>query len=170
MEEAIQNHDFSSFAQLTCADSNQFHAVCLDTSPPIFYMNDTSHRLVLMYVCLFIRLFIFIITLVDYWFANLFQNYQLCWKMESFRGITSGLFIFCNVIWEVLWILSFKTYFCSVYFECFRQRKFLYILSLKVASYGFLILSQFVFNNEFVPLWLILSHPIRREDSKLMLN
>lgn len=66
MEEAIQNHDFSSFAQLTCADSNQFHAVCLDTSPPIFYMNDTSHRLVLMYVCLFIRLFIFIITLVDY--------------------------------------------------------------------------------------------------------
>lgn len=46
MEEAIQNHDFSSFAQLTCADSNQFHAVCLDTSPPIFYMNDTSHRII----------------------------------------------------------------------------------------------------------------------------
>ncbi|KAH7547752.1 hypothetical protein JRO89_XS14G0010500 [Xanthoceras sorbifolium] len=44
MEEAIKNRDFSSFAQLTCADSNQFHAVCLDTSPPIFYMNDTSHR------------------------------------------------------------------------------------------------------------------------------
>lgn len=44
MEEAIRNRDFTSFAQLTCADSNQFHAVCLDTSPPIFYMNDTSHR------------------------------------------------------------------------------------------------------------------------------
>ena len=44
MEEAIKNRDFGSFAQLTCADSNQFHAVCLDTSPPIFYMNDTSHR------------------------------------------------------------------------------------------------------------------------------
>lgn len=46
MEEAIRNKDFSSFARLTCADSNQFHAVCLDTSPPIFYMNDTSHRII----------------------------------------------------------------------------------------------------------------------------
>ncbi|XP_052185498.1 diphosphomevalonate decarboxylase 2-like [Diospyros lotus] len=46
MEEAIKNLDFPSFARLTCADSNQFHAVCLDTSPPIFYMNDTSHRII----------------------------------------------------------------------------------------------------------------------------
>uniref|UniRef100_A0A7N0ZSD2 Diphosphomevalonate decarboxylase n=1 Tax=Kalanchoe fedtschenkoi TaxID=63787 RepID=A0A7N0ZSD2_KALFE len=46
MEEAIKNRDFESFAQLTCADSNQFHAVCLDTYPPIFYMNDTSHRII----------------------------------------------------------------------------------------------------------------------------
>ncbi|KAK4798555.1 hypothetical protein SAY86_030881 [Trapa natans] len=52
MEEAIQNHDFSSFAQLTCSDSNQFHAVCLDTCPPIFYMNDTSHRqIILLHPC-----------------------------------------------------------------------------------------------------------------------
>ncbi|KAF9598769.1 hypothetical protein IFM89_031437 [Coptis chinensis] len=47
MEEAIKTRDFTSFASLACADSNQFHAVCLDTSPPIFYMNDTSHRQVL---------------------------------------------------------------------------------------------------------------------------
>ncbi|XAR53500.1 Diphosphomevalonate decarboxylase [Bertholletia excelsa] len=46
MEEAIKNRDFSSFAHLSCADSNQFHAVCLDTCPPIFYMNDTSHRII----------------------------------------------------------------------------------------------------------------------------
>ncbi|XP_057978837.1 diphosphomevalonate decarboxylase 2-like [Malania oleifera] len=46
MEEAIRNRDFPSFAQLTCADSNQFHAVCLDSSPPIFYMNDTSNRII----------------------------------------------------------------------------------------------------------------------------
>lgn len=46
MEEAIKNRDFSSFAHLACADSNQFHAVCMDTSPPIFYMNDTSHRII----------------------------------------------------------------------------------------------------------------------------
>lgn len=46
MEEAIANHDFQSFSRIACADSNQFHAVCLDTSPPIFYMNDTSHRII----------------------------------------------------------------------------------------------------------------------------
>nr|AIL49063.1 mevalonate(diphospho)-decarboxylase [Nothapodytes nimmoniana] len=45
MEEAI-TRDFPSVARLTCADSNQFHAVCLDTCPPIFYMNDTSHRII----------------------------------------------------------------------------------------------------------------------------
>ncbi|KAF7094231.1 hypothetical protein CFC21_096556 [Triticum aestivum] len=44
MEEAIKNCDSESFARLTCADSNQFHVVCLDTSPPMFYMNDTPHR------------------------------------------------------------------------------------------------------------------------------
>ncbi|MCV2423750.1 diphosphomevalonate decarboxylase, partial [Paucibacter sp. DJ4R-1] len=46
MEEAIKNRDFPKFANLTCADSNQFHAVCMDTYPPIFYMNDTSHRII----------------------------------------------------------------------------------------------------------------------------
>ncbi|XP_027104760.1 diphosphomevalonate decarboxylase 2 isoform X1 [Coffea arabica] len=46
MEEAIKSRNFPAFARLTCSDSNQFHAVCLDTSPPIFYMNDTSHRII----------------------------------------------------------------------------------------------------------------------------
>ncbi|XP_026427037.1 diphosphomevalonate decarboxylase MVD2, peroxisomal-like [Papaver somniferum] len=46
MEEAIRNRDFPSFAKLACVDSNQFHACCLDTSPPIFYMNDTSHKII----------------------------------------------------------------------------------------------------------------------------
>ncbi|KAJ0805299.1 putative diphosphomevalonate decarboxylase [Helianthus annuus] len=47
MEKAIQNRDFPSFARLACIDSNQFHAVCLDTYPPIFYMNDTSHSYII---------------------------------------------------------------------------------------------------------------------------
>lgn len=46
MEEAIKNRNFEAFSRLACADSNQFHAVCLDTLPPIFYMNDTSHRII----------------------------------------------------------------------------------------------------------------------------
>ena len=28
------------------ADSNQFHAVCLETDPPIFYMNDVSRAII----------------------------------------------------------------------------------------------------------------------------
>ncbi|KAJ3212651.1 diphosphomevalonate decarboxylase [Dinochytrium kinnereticum] len=42
MIDAINRKDFDQFAELTMKDSNQFHAVCLDTFPPIFYMNDVS--------------------------------------------------------------------------------------------------------------------------------
>ncbi|PPJ61108.1 hypothetical protein CBER1_10659 [Cercospora berteroae] len=48
MEKAIHNRDFESFAKLTTKDSNNFHATCLDTDPPIFYMNDTSRAAVRM--------------------------------------------------------------------------------------------------------------------------
>lgn len=44
--EAIQAKDFDTFAQITMQDSNQFHACCLDTEPPIFYMNDVSRSIV----------------------------------------------------------------------------------------------------------------------------
>ncbi|KAF9284288.1 diphosphomevalonate decarboxylase [Mortierella alpina] len=43
---AIKNKDFTKFAELTMQDSNQFHAVCLDTYPPIFYMNDISRAII----------------------------------------------------------------------------------------------------------------------------
>jgi len=46
MERAIQERDFGAFATLTMKDSNSFHATCLDTDPPIFYMNDTSRAAV----------------------------------------------------------------------------------------------------------------------------
>jgi diphosphomevalonate decarboxylase len=46
MKNAIRQKDFSTFADLTMKDSNQFHAVCLDTSPPIFYLNDTSRGII----------------------------------------------------------------------------------------------------------------------------
>ncbi|KAI5816083.1 diphosphomevalonate decarboxylase [Pyronema omphalodes] len=42
MKQAIRERDFETFADLTMKDSNQFHAVCLDTQPPIFYLNDVS--------------------------------------------------------------------------------------------------------------------------------
>ncbi|KAF2740644.1 diphosphomevalonate decarboxylase [Polyplosphaeria fusca] len=42
MEKAIQERDFETFGKVTMMDSNSFHATCLDTYPPIFYMNDVS--------------------------------------------------------------------------------------------------------------------------------
>jgi diphosphomevalonate decarboxylase len=44
--EAIKAKDFPTFATITMQDSNQFHAVCLDTDPPIFYMNDISRAII----------------------------------------------------------------------------------------------------------------------------
>ncbi len=48
MEAAIQKRDFETFANLTMVDSDDFHAVCADTDPPIYYMNETSKRVVQM--------------------------------------------------------------------------------------------------------------------------
>lgn len=42
----ISFHD--SISYLLFQDSNQFHATCLDTFPPIFYMNDISKKIVNM--------------------------------------------------------------------------------------------------------------------------
>lgn len=46
MKAAIGVRDFGTFAEVTMADSNGFHATCLDTAPPIFYMNDVSRAAV----------------------------------------------------------------------------------------------------------------------------
>ncbi len=46
MKSAILSKDFETFGNLTMQDSNQFHAVCLDSTPPIFYMNDTSRSII----------------------------------------------------------------------------------------------------------------------------
>ncbi|KAL9694803.1 hypothetical protein quinque_014088 [Culex quinquefasciatus] len=44
--EALKGKDFETFGKITMQDSNQFHAVCLDTFPPCVYMNDISHAIV----------------------------------------------------------------------------------------------------------------------------
>lgn len=46
MKDAIHRKDFHKFAEITMQDSNQFHAVCLDTFPPCVYLNDTSHAVI----------------------------------------------------------------------------------------------------------------------------
>ncbi|XP_069595480.1 diphosphomevalonate decarboxylase [Ranitomeya imitator] len=46
MIDAIKKKDFEAFGQLTMKDSNQFHATCLDTHPPIFYLNQVSQSII----------------------------------------------------------------------------------------------------------------------------
>ena len=42
MEQAIKDKDFEAFAEVTMRDSNNFHAACQDSWPPIRYLNDVS--------------------------------------------------------------------------------------------------------------------------------
>jgi len=46
MEQAILDKDYQTFGDLTMRDSDEFHAVCAATQPPIYYMNDISRRVV----------------------------------------------------------------------------------------------------------------------------
>lgn len=46
MERAILNKDYQTFAEITMKDSDEFHAVCAATQPPIFYMNDISRQVI----------------------------------------------------------------------------------------------------------------------------
>ena len=43
MTTAIQTKDFQAFGRICMQESNSFHAICLDTYPPIFYLNAYSH-------------------------------------------------------------------------------------------------------------------------------
>ncbi|XP_052865496.1 diphosphomevalonate decarboxylase [Anopheles cruzii] len=46
LKKAIAEHDFDTFGRIAMKDSNQCHAVCLDTYPPCFYMNDVSRTVI----------------------------------------------------------------------------------------------------------------------------
>ncbi|XP_035252029.1 diphosphomevalonate decarboxylase [Anguilla anguilla] len=46
MVAAVRRRDFAAFGELTMKDSNQFHATCMDTYPPIFYLSDVSRSVI----------------------------------------------------------------------------------------------------------------------------
>lgn len=39
---ALRNKNFDSLMEVIMKDSNQFHATCMDTYPPLLYLNDFS--------------------------------------------------------------------------------------------------------------------------------
>ena len=46
IKESLIQKDFHKFSEVVMRESNQLHAICLDTLPPIFYMNNTSKLIV----------------------------------------------------------------------------------------------------------------------------
>ncbi|CAJ0576913.1 unnamed protein product, partial [Mesorhabditis spiculigera] len=46
LTEAYAAKDFSKLAELVMKDSDNFHACCLDTKPPLPYLNDTSRLII----------------------------------------------------------------------------------------------------------------------------
>lgn len=44
--DAIRQKDFPKLADIIMRESNQLHAVCLDTQPPLHYLNDTSFLII----------------------------------------------------------------------------------------------------------------------------
>ncbi|CAP37628.1 Protein CBG20661 [Caenorhabditis briggsae] len=46
VKKAYESRNFQDLARVIMADSNQFHAVCLDSIPPIRYLNESSWRLI----------------------------------------------------------------------------------------------------------------------------
>jgi diphosphomevalonate decarboxylase len=50
LEAAIKARDFNGLAEIAMRDSNNFHACCLDTDPPIFYLNDVSRAIIALVI------------------------------------------------------------------------------------------------------------------------
>ena len=52
MEGAIRKRDFPAFAEIAMRDSDQMHAVCLDSYPPLVYLRDASHAVMALVAAL----------------------------------------------------------------------------------------------------------------------
>ncbi|CAK72282.1 unnamed protein product (macronuclear) [Paramecium tetraurelia] len=48
LQSALEKQDFNKVMEIIIKDSNQFHATCMDTYPPLLYLNDFSRQIIKM--------------------------------------------------------------------------------------------------------------------------
>ncbi|CAD8143568.1 unnamed protein product [Paramecium pentaurelia] len=48
LQSALEKQDFNKVMEIIIRDSNQFHATCMDTYPPLLYLNDFSRQIIKM--------------------------------------------------------------------------------------------------------------------------
>lgn len=46
LENAIKNRNFEKFSEICMKDSNEFHSICMNSYPPIFYLNNISKLII----------------------------------------------------------------------------------------------------------------------------
>lgn len=46
MIDLMRNNDWNGVCELTMRDSNALHSICLDSYPPLFYLNDFSREVI----------------------------------------------------------------------------------------------------------------------------
>lgn len=71
LRRAIEEKDFDRLAFIAMKDSSDFHAICLDTFPPIFYLNETS------------RMVIKLCHLMNEWYRNSDGEYMVGYTFDA---------------------------------------------------------------------------------------
>ena len=46
IEKAITERNWKEFSEIVIKDSNQLHAICIDTFPPLFYLSENTIQLI----------------------------------------------------------------------------------------------------------------------------
>ena len=79
IKKAINEKDWNLMFEITMKDSNNFHSVCADTYPPIFYLNESSHEIIKTVH----KINSVLKTNVYFLEINFLRNFYRCWLIHS---------------------------------------------------------------------------------------